>query len=570
MYFEFSGAEKKEIKALESSYQKLLEEAEKRADALRADDPEPDPKRLAEIEKKIKTILKRRPKEPDNAVSYADLETYYASKVYKEWEALYKPLTEERDRIVDEWYSGGSAEWFAAREEYFKLEKELQESRDALFDKARRRYFDSLGTEPEKIYSDACRQIRELVERPYLSYEDQRYKSEWFSAYDIRVQNDGNFTLDTDETRKRIVEDLTLYFDALKAAEGYTVRLNDYLNKILKTSPYVSSEGVLRGRVKGKKKPQKNDDVLAKRPTDYVTSVDRITKKTFANALIKPLDEPEEALYNVRLDSRGKVLARVAIDYKDLLSKGTIISLPELTAKDYSVHDAIITLLAAGNRVMSYDMIYRVMIGKPTGKVEVPDAAKKDIDDALTKFKGRFIMEYEHKDESGNIVSYDYNEPLVTFRQGRRRINGQIVEGAIEIPDDHKFDPPLLRWAQSNGNEIDTRDITLLDVPKLNNGDESFAIKMCLYRRIINMSNYFERVKKGRSELEENERTIRYDYVYKELGLEDPDRRKRTLLKDKIDRCLQYWKERGLITDYEHKKESNTYYAVVLSFMPKK
>ena len=87
------------------------------------------------------------------------------------------------------------------------------------------------------------------------------------------------------------------------------------------------------------------------------------------------------------------------------------------------------------------------------------------------------------------------------------------------------------------------------------------------------MSNYFERVKKGRSELEENERTIRYDYVYKALGIEDPNKDKRKLLKDKIDRCLQYWKERQLITDYEHKKDKaagNLYYAVVLSFMPKK
>lgn len=33
--------------------------------------------------------------------------------------------------------------------------------------------------------------------------------------------------------------------------------------------------------------------------------------------------------------------------------------------------------------------------------------------------------------------------------------------------------PPFEKWARFNGNEIDTRDITLLDVPRLNNGDES-------------------------------------------------------------------------------------------------
>ena len=573
MYFAFTAEEKKEIKALEESYAKLLGEAEAKVDALRPDDPEPDPKRLAEIEKKLKALGKRRPKEPEDVFTYDELEKkYYSSKAYKAWEELVKPLHEERDRIIDEWYLAGSKEWYAAREEYFKLEEELAKSRQALLEKARRRYFASLGTKPEAIYQDACRQVRESIEKPYQYYEEKRYDSEWFSSVDIRAQEDGSFALDPEETRKRIVEDLKLYFDALSGVDGYVDRLNEYIKQTLKASPYVSSEGVLFGRVKGKKKPQKSDDIFAKRPTDYVTTVDRITKKVFSNALVKPLDEIEEALFPVRLDAKGKVVARVAIDYKDLLSKGTIISLPELTDKDYAVHDAIITLLAAGNRVMSYDMIYRAMIGKPTGKVEVPDAAKKTIDDALGKFKGRFVMEYEHDDGDGNLVTDNYNEPLVTFRQGTRKINGKIVEGAIEIPDDHKFDPPLLRWAQSNGNEIDTRDITLLDVPKLNNGDESFAIKMCLYRRIINISNYFERVKKGRSELEENERTIRYDYVYKALGL-DVDtitRDKKHDIKDKVDRCLKYWKERQLITDYEHKKEGNAIYAVLLSFMPKK
>lgn len=572
MFFKLTAAERKEANALEASYAKLLEDVDKKVDSLRAD-PEPDPKRLAEIEKKIKTLNKRRPKEPEDALTYADLEKYYASDAYKAWEELIKPLRDEREKIIDDWLLGGSEAWYAAREEYFKLQEELTQSRNAFFEKARQRYFKSLGTEPDKIYQDACRQVQQLIERPYLGYEKQQYDGEWFSAYDVRAKEDGSFSLDPEETRKRITSDLKLYFDALCGVDGYADRLTEYIRQAIKTSPYVSSEGVLYGRVKCKKKPQKSDDILAKRPTDYVTTVDRVTKKLFSNALTKPLDEPEEALYALRLDGKGKVLARVAIDYKDLLSKGKIISLPELTDKDYAVHDAIVTLLMAGNRVMSYDMIYRAMIGKTTGKVEVPEAAKKDIDDALTKFKGRFILEYDHIDDDGNEVHDDYNEPLVTFRQGRRKINGQLVEGAIEIPNDRKFDPPLLRWAQSNGNEIDTRDITLLDVPKLNNGDESFAIKMCLYRRIINMSNYFERVKKGRSELEENERTIRYDYVYKAIGIEEPNKDKRKLLKDKIDRCLQYWKERQLITDYEHRKDKaagNLYYAVVLSFMPKK
>ncbi len=88
------------------------------------------------------------------------------------------------------------------------------------------------------------------------------------------------------------------------------------------------------------------------------------------------------------------------------------------------------------------------------------------------------------------------------------------------------------------------------------------------------MRNTFERVKKSRTELAENLRTIRYDYIYEALGLsaESLSKDKRHDIKSKLDRCMSYWKANGLISDFEHKKDKsagNQYYAVTVSFMPK-
>lgn len=308
------------------------------------------------------------------------------------------------------------------------------------------------------------------------------------------------------------------------------------------------------------------------RPKDYVTTVDRPTQKLFENRLTKPVNADAGTLYDVRLDSKDKVNVRVGIDYDELLSTGKIAELPELNQRDYSVHDAIITQLCAGNRVMTYDMIYRAMTGKVTGKVTVPDDAKKIIDEALEKFRGTFKLEYSYIDEDGKEMVESYDEPLVTFRRlvKKEKINGKVVTGGIALSDDTKLDPPLLKWARFNGNEIDTRDITLLDVPSLNNGDESFTIKMCLYRRLISMRNSFERKYHSKKELPANQRSIRYDYVYETLGIVDPNVDKRKLIKNKIDRCMGYWKEKGLIASYRHKKDKaagNSYYAVEVSFM---
>ena len=324
----------------------------------------------------------------------------------------------------------------------------------------------------------------------------------------------------------------------------------------------------------GKHETTEEREYYVTRPKDYVTTVDRPTQKLFNNALTKPLDADAEALYDVRLDRKDRVSVRVAIDYSEVLSKGTLLELPELNQRDYNVHDAIITQLCAGNRVMSYDMIYRAMTGKVGGKITVPCEARKIIDEALDKFRGTFKLEYTYIEDGKEIVE-SYDEPLVTFRRlvKKEKINGKVVTGGIALSDDTKLDPPLLKWARFNGNEIDTRDITLLDVPSLNNGDESFTIKMCLYRRVISMRNSFERKYHSKKELPDNLRSIRYDYVYSMIGLEEPDKNKRRLIKDKIDRCMSYWKDKGLIADYRHKTDKsagNAFYAVEVSFMASK
>ena len=311
---------------------------------------------------------------------------------------------------------------------------------------------------------------------------------------------------------------------------------------------------------------------MVTRPSHYVTTVDRVTNKLFDNELTRPLDDKEAKLWCVPLDGKKcTAVARAAIDYKNLIESGAISKLPTLTPKHYILHDAIITLILAGNRKMTYAMIYRAMTGKIQGSVSVPEDMISFIDEALVIFGSRVQIQFSGTSPDGSRIEIDFDEPLITYNRGMAKINGKIIEKAIMIPEDPRFDPPLLKWARANGNEIDTRDITLLDVPGINNGDESLVIKMCLYRRIIKMRNMFERAKKSRFELPENQRTIRYDYIYEELELKSPNANKRRLLKAKVDKCLRYWKERNFISDYRHKKDKskgNSYYAVLVSFMP--
>ena len=488
------------------------------------------------------------------------------------------------------WLESGSQEWRKAREKRLELMKSYNESMTDYINSVYDEHFKRVSGSTESILQSAYEEIDAYIEDAYSKYakilktgrDEQGRKIKQFQDRAVRAIEDGeSFLLDSEEIIKDLSFVVSRHLEALKKDKKSSKLINDYIIKAVADSQYTTTdEGELFGVVKvlphttPLHETTEEGDTLVTRPKDYVTTVDRVTKQLFSNELVKPLDSDPDALYDVRLDAKGKVFARVAIDYKELLSKGNLVELPELNDKDYNVHDAIITLLCAGNRVMSYDMIYRAMTGKVTGKITVPDEAKKTIDESLDKFAGRFKLEYEYVDENGKKMIRSFDEPLVTFQRlkDNEKINGKVVKGGIRLADDVKFEPPLLKWARLNNNEIDTRDITLLDVPRLNNGDESLSIKMCLYRRLIEMRNIFERTKGSRYELVEKQRTIRYDYVYKALGLSDPDANKRRLVKDKIDRCMKHWKDKGLIADYEHKrdkKNGNNFYAILVSFLPK-
>ena len=487
------------------------------------------------------------------------------------------PNVEPKD--FEKWVDAGSDEWRAERKKRLELVQKSNETIRAYFNRVYDDHFKKIAGDPDAIVADAIDEIDDYIPRMYAYYQTLNVG---FQAQEVRATEDG-FLLDSDEVIKRLTDLLAQrHIKGLGRSKKRIAQVNEHLVKVVDESALTSSTiGERFGRVMKMPKPVKHETTeesevyTVVRPTKYMTPVDRVTKLAFDNKLTKPVDADPEALWEVSLEprkSKNEVIARVAIDYAELLKSGDLSELPELTSDDYNVLDAIISLRNAGNYAFTKTMLYRAMTGKIKGDVKVAEEMSELIDAALNKFKGTVNLEYTKHDRDGNELTLILKEPIVTYIIGDGYINGKYVDELIITPKDERFTPPFEKWARFNGNEIDTRDITLLDVPKLNNGKESRDIKMCLYRRLISMRNTFERVKKSKYELADNQRTIRYDYIYQAIGIEDPDANKRRLLKDKIDRCMKYWTSKGLISGYEHKRDKssgNNFYAVMVSFMPK-
>lgn len=569
MILDLTSEELKAVQALDDSYEKLLKETDALILKLRPEDPEPDEKEYERIQASRipePTELKPEPIEVrDGTPIYSKeaLDQYYATPEYQAYAEANKRANDAVTRQWEDWYNSGSKKWKDARAKYERLQKEYSEALTAFFKKVEDRQFNALGGDLSKILEDARSQVDRIIPNKYQYYEKMREGGS-FRARDVRLQSDGSFRLDTKETRESIKQALARHYEALAEDPSLVKQLDQYIEAALTMSTFVSDTGELFGEVS---MLRKGDNTIVARPSKYSTTVDKISGLLFSNEITKPVDADPEAAYEIVLGGTSKkpVIASASIDYAELLSNKAIQSVPDLESFDYTVHDAIITHILAGNRIITVDMIYRAITGKVDGKVDVSDDIFNKIKKSLGKFNGRLYIDFQGTDANGEPITLHFNEPLLMYSWVEAKIHGKNV-AAIRVPYD--ADPVLLKWARLNGNEIDTRDITLRDIPRLNNGEESATIRDYLYRRIISMRNGYDRAKRRHKPFNMS-RKIRFDTLYKELGISDPDRNKKRLLKDKVDRCLAYWVKEKLIVSYEYTKKTGTnqYDGVEINFI---
>lgn len=569
MILDLTSDELKAVQAIDDGYKKLLDECDALILKLRPDDPEPDEEEYERIEaSRLPEPVELKP-EPievrDGTPVYSkeELDAYHNTDEYKAYAEANKRANDAVTLQWDNWYNSGSQKWKEARERHERLQKEYSEALTAFFKKVEDRQFNALGGDLTKILEDARSQVDRIIPNKYQYYEKMREGGS-FRARDVRLQADKSFRLDTTEMRVSIRQALRRHYEALADDPTLVKKLDQYIEAALKMSTFVSDNGELFGEVS---MLRKSDSTLVARPSKYSTTVDKISGLLFSNEITKPLDADPEAAYEIVLGGTKKkpVIASASLDYAELLSNKAIKSVPDLDGFDYTVHDAIITHILAGNRIITIDMIYRAITGKIDGKVNVSEDIFEKIKRSIGKFNGRLYIDFQGTDANGEPVTLHFNEPVVMYSWIEAKIHGKKV-AAIRIPYD--ADPVILKWARLNGNEIDTRDITLRDIPKLNNGDESATIRDYLYRRIISMRNAYDRSKRLHKPFKMS-RKIRFETLYKELGLADPDRVKKQRIKEKVDKCLSYWAKEKLLVSYVYTKKTGTnqYDGVEINFI---
>lgn len=536
MIFEYTAEEERKLQSIEAEYSELLRKSEERLLALRKEDPEP-----------------KTPARPKRG-SKKSLDKYQ----------------EEKIRAFEEWVERGSDEWKAEREKRYKLLDEKNNKISNLWHECERKHFEAFNGDKEKILQNVSVQVPLIIKRYYDSIKEMAMTG---TVTDRAVRAvDNGFYLDSVQMIDVARKSLHLHIEALKDDKEALEKIDSIIYGYISSSPYISSEaGKLEGEVSIRQLTQLPDFIVqVTRPTQYLTTTDMISKQLFNNELTS-VEDNEVFPVTVSNKKSAQINIYASINYESMLKSGEISKAPELNDFDWWVHDGIITNLLAGNRTMTIDMIYRGMTGKVDGDINVSEYIKNDILNSLTKFRGLVTidnyLETRAKKDRARVI---YKEPVLFFTWCSVTLYGKTVT-AIKVPDSTDSDPVLLKWARFNGNEIDTRDIKLLNVPGLNNGEESAPLKMRLYRRLIAMRHSYDESVLSKKPMKMS-RVIRYDDIYSVLGIENPNKDKRKLLKQKIDKCLTYWANNGLFVSYEHiKDKKGLFYAIEINFIePKK
>ncbi len=566
MIIDFTQAEIKALEALETSYKKLIEEAESKTDSLR-DDPMPPSEEELQAQRPTPPPMPEPIQVIDDEPIYSkeELDAYHASEEYQKYAAKNKRINDALEALFDTWYNAGSEEWKRAREREHELREELQKARSTLYKKAEDRQFKALGDSEEVIFEDACRQVDRMITQQYYYYDQKRTECS-FQAVDVRALENGYFRLDKGETYKNIKRGLSRHYDALTEAKKQA--LDDYINAALSSSPFVSEDGKRFGWVERAEKPTESQEkgLTVTRPHNYK----------------RPNTKPHNLMFNNELTTEnrnhfervGMNRQKSVIMYANFVPPKVIEESMRrlgLDAYDERVYAAVGSCLLAGNNFIPFSMLYnRGMLGlspKERGKDITPNI-EQDIINSLAMFDGRVSMTNdplgEHKDDP-DFHLIKINEPLLFYQIREERVHGQISRG-IAIPSGYV--PIGYRFAEMNGNEFQSDKIEAIRVEGLNYSRLNIIIANATYTRVKEIQ-YENDKKRYNHELPENKRTITYEAIARRAGI-DFDKipqAERSRLKKKIDACMKSYKARGLFERYEHKRDNQKmYYAVVLYF----
>lgn len=274
------------------------------------------------------------------------------------------------------------------------------------------------------------------------------------------------------------------------------------------------------------------------RPRNYIMPIDPITNKL---AQLKEFNE-----VTVARKKNLTVQTAVTLDCPEHMK---IYGDFTLTNYDKSIINGVVSILESGNRNFTIPMLYHAMTGKENPTVdEITFEELKWKLDTMRKLSIHIDLTEEvraHLIErrlDGGIESFSIEGYLLPLNKYSGVINGKRSE-MYQIIDT----PPLHSYAKLK-KQIASVSIDLLKAP-LNNTAITIPLKTYLLGRIEAMKNQNNSMTRDK---------ILFSSVYRELGAESADKKKKKRIRDYTEIVLTHFASLHYIIKYQMIKEGRT------------
>ena len=268
-----------------------------------------------------------------------------------------------------------------------------------------------------------------------------------------------------------------------------------------------------------------------------------ITNNKLSNEMTKDfINKGNIELAVINSSQKGEIFTYNSLTYDN--KNISITGQHEFTAYDRAIHNAVCSLYAAGNDVITPAMVYRTVNGMSENQKASPQAMESIVNSLDKSRFMRLKVDYseEAKARDINIEKAEFDSYLLPAKKITVKAGGNEVDAykIIEMPDLYKYSQQTKQIISIPLNVLDTK-------KAIRSSEEIITIKEYLIRRI-------EMMKHNKS----LSNKIIYEVIFEEIGIANPDKKKSFALRATIKAIFELWKKKSYIQNYTEYKQSKS------------
>jgi len=281
--------------------------------------------------------------------------------------------------------------------------------------------------------------------------------------------------------------------------------------------------------------------VATHRPQEFLKTGDRIS-----NNIVKGFKDGEAVFKGSAKTSRGlePFVTRVSFSYKNVGIMVPSGGDKGFTSLDKEVHDAVVSLYAAGNMVFSPAMVYRTMAGKADSSYVHPEKLG-EITASIYKCMSSIITIDAGEEAPVYGMEALYSQNLIYAKAVTLKTKGWEVSAFMLIDE-----PVLFRYAKMK-RQVFSVPLRVLDTPPSKTND------------VIVLQGYLLRIVESlRRPGTKVSDMVLYSSIYELLDEKYAAKQKLLRIRARVKSILNYWIDIGYIGGYMEIKKDKSKYAI--------